>query len=172
MLTGAARFQFRTTKFKPSRPNPDEGTRAESDDAARQFAQGDGMAVKRTTWTLCPLCYVHHVEMKPVQLKEVTHSFITLSLAYRCTVSGCAISYTGNAGYFAGGVQEQRKQTGALRVSCPLDGQPMYLAAIHPEDAALRLWRCAKPNCPGHSTIEEFIIDPKDPFIQQLLRAN
>jgi hypothetical protein len=130
------------------------------------------MAVKRTAWTLCPLCYIHHVEMKPVRLKKVTHSFITLSLAYLCPVSGCAIRYTGNAGYFAGRVKEQGKQTGVLRVSCPMDGRPMYLAAVHPEHTALRLWRCAKPNCPGKNTIEEFIFDPKDPFLQQLLRAN
>lgn len=110
--------------------------------------------------------------MKPFQTKEVTHSFITLSLAYLCPVSGCVIRYTGTTGYFASGAKEQWKQTGALRVSCPLDGRPMYLAAVHPENSALRLWRCAKPNCAGEDTIEEFIFDPKDPFIQQLLRAN
>jgi hypothetical protein len=130
------------------------------------------MAVERTQRDLRPLCYMHRVEMKPFQMKEVTHPFITLSLAYLCPVSGCAIRYTGNAGYFAGGMKEQSKQTGALCVSCPLDGRPMYLAAVHPENTALRLWRCAKPNCPGENTIEEFIFDAKDPFIQQLLRAN
>jgi len=130
------------------------------------------MAIEGSTKALRPLCYMHHVEMKPVQLKEVTHSFITLSLEYLCPVSGCAIRYTGNAGYFAGEVKEQEKQTGVLRVSCPLDGRPMYLAAVHPEHTALRLWRCAKPTCPGENTIEEFVFDTKDPFIQQLLRAD
>lgn len=130
------------------------------------------MAVEKSTTALRPLCYMHHVEMKSFQLREVTHSFITLSLEYLCPVSGCAMRYAGNAGYFAGGVKEQGKQTGALRVNCPLDGRPMYLAAVHPENTAVRLWRCAKPNCPGEDTIEEFIIDSEDPFIQQLLRAN
>lgn len=130
------------------------------------------MAQERNITAPRPLCYLHHVEMKPVQVKEVTHCFITLSLMYLCPVSGCATRYTGHAGYFVGGVSEPTKQTRGLRVSCPLDGRPMYLAAAHPEHTRLRLWRCAKPDCPGEETIEEFIFDPKDPFLQQLLRAN
>jgi hypothetical protein len=130
------------------------------------------MAAKRTTETLRPLCYVHHVDMKPVQLTEVTHSFMTYSLAYVCPCSDCEIRYAIKTGYFAGESDDLDKRVGGIRVSCPLDGQPMYLAAIHPENATLRLWRCAKPHCPGHSTIEEFIIEPHDAFTPHHFRAN
>ena len=130
------------------------------------------MALERSSKALRPLCYTHNVEMKLIQLKEIVHSLATYSLVYLCPRSGCQIGYAGKTGYFAHGVEGHSRQTGALRVSCPLDGQPMFLAAVHRENTAVRLWRCAKPNCPGEDTIEEFVFDAKDPFIQQLLRAN
>jgi hypothetical protein len=160
------------TNLSLPRRNLQGGATAEFGKLARQFIQGDGMAVERTTKELRPLCYAHHVEMKPVQLERSTNSFTTYSLAYACPLSGCAIGYAGENGYFAEESNRQSKQTEVLRVGCPQDGLPMYLAAIHPEHTTLRLWRCAKTDCQGHRTIEEFIFEPNDPFLERYFRTN
>ena len=122
---------------------------------------------------LRPLCYEHYVAMKPVQLENGTHTFTTHSLAYACPLSGCFIFFSDNTGYFSvEGDEQQSKQTGVLRVTCPQDGLPMYLAEVHPQKKNLRLWRCGKPNCKGHRAIEEYIFDPHDASVQQYFRTN
>ena len=160
------------TNLSPPQRNPQGGTTAELGELARQFIQGDGMAIERTKKDPRPLCYVHHVAMKPVQLEKSSKSFTTCSLAYACPLSACVICYAGKTGYFAAEREEQSKPTGVLRVSCPQDGLPMYLAAVHPEHTTLRLWRCAKTDCQGHLTIEEFLFELNDPFLEQYLRTN
>ena len=39
------------------------------------------------------------------------------------------------------------------RVTCPRDGQPMYLAELNPEKRSFRPWRC--PQCDSSRTNEE-----------------
>jgi len=169
---GAPRTEPNSTKLSLPRRPLGGGTRAEVRTLARQFIQGDGMAVEKTRGDIRPLCYEHHVEMKPVQLEKSTSPFTTYSLAYACPLSGCVICYAGKTGYFAAEGNDESKRVGVLRVICPQDGRPMYLAEIHPQNTSLRLWRCGKPNCQGHLAIEEFIFEPNDPFIEQYLRTN
>jgi hypothetical protein len=154
------------------RRNCQGGARAEFRAFTRQLIQGDWIALQKTRRDLRPLCYEHHVEMKPVQLEKRTSPFTTYSLAYVCPLSGCVICYAPRTGYFAAEGGDQTKRAEVLHVNCPQDGQPMYLAEVHPQKTSLRLWRCGKANCQEHSTIEEFVLEPNDPFVQQYLRTN
>lgn len=130
------------------------------------------MAVEKTRRHLRPLCYAHHVPMKAVQLEKCTNSFNTYSLAYACPRSGCLIFYAAKTGYFRVEDGNPSDGTGVPRISCPQDGHLMYLADLHPEQASLRLWRCGNADCRGHSTIEEFIVEPNDPLVEQYFRTN
>jgi len=131
------------------------------------------MAIERIGWNIHPLCYEHYVAMKPVQLEKNTYAFTTHSFAYACPLSGCVIFFAENTGYFSvEGDEQQSRQTGVLRVTCPQDGLPMYLAEVHPQKKNLRLWRCGKSNCKGHRAIEEYIFDPQDAFVGQYFRTN
>ena len=170
--TTTSRSGTKMTNKSPRQRNPQGVATAEFGELARQFIQGDGMVVARTRKDLRPLCYAHHVEMKSVQLEKSTNSFTTYSLAYACPLSGCVICYAGETGYFVAESDEESKRTGVLRVGCPQDGLPMYLAAIHPENTTLRLWRCAKTDCQEHLTIQELIFEPNDPFLEQYFRTN
>jgi hypothetical protein len=168
----ADRAEPNVTNLILPRRNPKGGTRVEFRALARQFIQGESMAVKKTKRDLRPLCYKHHVEMKPIQLEKSTNPFTTYSLAFACPLSGCFICYACRTGYFGVEDGDQGKRAEAPQVSCPQDGQPMYLAEVHPQNRSLRLWRCGKANCQGHRTIEEFIFEPNDPFVEQYLRTN
>jgi hypothetical protein len=168
----ANRTRPNVTNLILPRCNPKGGKRAEFRALARQFIQGDGMEVEKTKRDPRPLCYEHHVEMKPVQLERSTHPFTTYSLVYACPVSRCAICYAGRTGYFAAEGGDQSKRAGVLQVSCPQDGQPMFLAEVHPQNTSLRLWKCGKTNCHGHRTIEEFVFEPNSPFVEQHFRKN
>jgi hypothetical protein len=119
-----------------------------------------------------PLCYEHHVAMRPVQLEKSTNAFTTHSLAFTCPLSGCFIWYASKSGYFAAEGADQSKRAEVLRVNCPQDGQLMYLAQIHPQRTSLHFWRCGEPNCQGHLAIEEYMFEPNDPFIEQYFRTN
>jgi hypothetical protein len=130
------------------------------------------MAVEKTRRHLHPLCYEHHVPMKPVQFEKRASSFITYSLAYACPHFGCFICYAGATGYFTIEDGNQSERAEVPQVSCPKDGHPMYLADLHPQKTSLRLWRCGNANCPGHATIEEFVVEPNDPLLEQYFRAN
>ena len=130
------------------------------------------MAAERIRNDLRPLCFEHHMEMKPVQLEKSTNGFTTHSLAYACPFSACTICYAGKTGYFAAESDDKSKRTGVLRLSCPQDGLPMYLASIHSENSALRLWRCAKTGCQGQRIIEEYVFEPDDAFLEPYFRTN
>jgi len=111
--------------------------------------------------------------MKPVRLEKNTYAFTTHSFTYACPLSDCVIFFAENTGYFSvEGDEQQSRQTGVLRVTCPQDGLPMYLAEVHPQKKNLRLWRCGKSNCKGHRAIEEYIFDPQDAFVEQYFRTN
>ena len=131
------------------------------------------MVIEKTGMHLHPLCYEHYVAMKPVQFEKRSNSFTTYSLAYACPLSGCVIFFSNTTGYFSiEGDEQQSKRTGVLRVTCPQDGLPMYLAEVHPQKKNLRLWRCGKPNCKGHRAIEEYIFEPQDVFVEQYFGTN
>ena len=168
----ADRTERNVTKLIPPRRNPKGGTKAEFRALARQFIQGDGMAVEKTKRDPRPLCYEHHVPMNAVQFEKSGGPFTTYSIAYACPVSRCDICYSARTGYIAAQVGDQSKRAEVLKVNCPQDGEPMYLAEVHPQNASLRLWRCGKADCQGHRTIEELILEPNDPLIEQYFRTN
>jgi hypothetical protein len=130
------------------------------------------MAAERIRSDLRPLCFEHHIEMKSVQLEKSANGFTTYSLAYACPFSGCTICYTGKTGYFAAESDQPSKRAGVLRLSCPHDGLPMYLASMHPDNSAWRLWLCAKTGCQGRRTIEEHVFEPEDAFAKEYFRTN
>ena len=98
--------------------------------------------------------------------------FTTYSLVYACPRSGCFICYASSTGYFTIDEGEQSKRAEVPQVSCPQDCQPMYLAEVHPQKTSLRLWKCGNAKCQGYRTIEEFVFEPDDPFVEQYFRMN
>ena len=130
------------------------------------------MAIEKTRRGLRPLCYEHYVAMQPVQLENSTHPFTTISLAYACPVFDCAIFYADKTGYFAVEGDDQNRRAEVLRVTCPQDGLPMYLAEVHPQKKNLRLWKCGESNCKGHRAIEEYAFEPQDAFAEQFFRTH
>jgi hypothetical protein len=130
------------------------------------------MALQKPREYLRPLCCQHHVLMKPVQLERSNNPFTTYSLAYACPRSGCFICYASSTGYFTIEESDQNKRAEVPQVSCPQDGQPMYLAEVHPQKTSLRLWKCGNTKCQGSRTIEEFVFEPDDPFVEQYFRMN
>ena len=103
------------------------------------------------------LCHEHHVEM------SVTESFPTMvgltaqTSAYGCPVADCPVYYTVSNGYFISANQEHAELDMMPRITCPRDGQPMYLAEINREKKAFRLWRC--PQCNSSWTNEENLVN-------------
>ena len=93
---------------------------------------------------LQPLCYEHHVLMRPVQILAKGEMYPAPTLAYACTESGCLIYFSSSTGYF---------MTPIPNVTCPHHSLPMYLAEVKPQDRSFRLWRC--PQCDATHTNEE-----------------
>jgi len=103
------------------------------------------MASVQTKREIHPLCYEHHNEMTPVQLRLKTRINGSKSPAYACREPSCLIRYTKPRGYFMppGGNQREEEITPCL--TCPHDGTPMYLAKVRRGERSFRLWRC--PEC-------------------------
>jgi hypothetical protein len=106
------------------------------------MAEGTGTAPSSTN--LQPLCYEHHVLMRPVQILLKGEMYPAPTLAYTCPEPGCLIHYSSPTGYF---------MTPMPDVTCPHHGLPMYLAEVKPQDRSFRLWRC--PQCDATHTNEE-----------------
>ena len=98
------------------------------------------------------LCHEHHIEMR---MTEVEGSQSTETPAYACPPD-CAVRYAASTGYFVASRHGQLERNMTLRVRCPRDGQPMYLAEINPEKTAFRLWRC--PQCDASRTSKEGLV--------------
>jgi len=92
------------------------------------------------------LCYQHHSEMLPRLLREPVEE-----LLYACREPACPVLYDSLHGYF---LDPKVAKTIELeitpRVSCPKDGQFMYLAEVMPQRRSFRLWKC--PQCNGRRT--------------------
>jgi hypothetical protein len=75
-------------------------------------------------------------------------------LLYACREPGCLVRYNTSGGYFIDTIDAKTiEQEMTPRLSCPNDGQPMYLAEVMPERRSFRLWKC--PECCGSRTNEE-----------------
>src|ERR1700740_1764486 len=97
------------------------------------------------------LCYQHHTEMLPRPLSDSAEAFV-----YACQEAGCQIRYVSSHGYIintkdAQAVEEEKTP----EVSCPNDGQPMYLAEVMPQRRSYRLWKC--PECNATRRNEETV---------------
>jgi hypothetical protein len=102
-----------------------------------------------TAKNLRVLCYQHHNEMLPRLLSESAEGVL-----YACREPGCLVRYDTSHGYFIDTKDaETIKQETTPRVSCPNDGQLMYLAEVIPQRSDFRLWKC--PECNGSRTNEE-----------------
>jgi len=93
---------------------------------------------------LQPLCYEHHVLMRPVRILIKGEMYPAPTLAYTCPEPSCLIHYSSPSGYF---------MTPMPDVTCPRDSLPMYLAEVKPQNRSFRLWRC--PQCDATHTNEE-----------------
>jgi hypothetical protein len=95
----------------------------------------------RTRKDLHVLCYQHHTEMLLRLVGQpAERSF------YACREPGCLVRYTDSDGYFVDTKEAKIiEQETTPRVTCPNDGQLMYLAAVTPEKRSFRLWKC--PQC-------------------------
>jgi len=97
------------------------------------------------------LCFQHHGEM----LAKTTEPVV-----YACQKPGCLVHYENTRGYFLDTTDPVTlKQEILPRVSCPTDGQPMYLAQVQPERRNFRLWKC--PKCGATLTNEESTVGRK-----------
>jgi len=87
------------------------------------------------------LCFQHHSEMVANPLSESAQGVL-----YACREPGCLVRYDSSRGYFIGGNSvETIEREITPRVTCSVDGQPMYLAEVMPERKSFRLWKC--PEC-------------------------
>ena len=83
-----------------------------------------------------PLCFEHHAEMK-LGLDGRSRLFF-------CDIPGCTISYTTSRGYLFSLSAIQSEVQALPNVTCVLDGNPMYLAEVKPQNQSFRLWKCAR----------------------------
>jgi hypothetical protein len=104
-----------------------------------------------------PHCYEHHVEMRMVEAFVESVGPQTHASAYACLQPDCGVHYAPQNGYFVLPKNVQAELDMTPRVTCPRDGQPMYLAETNPEKKAFRLWRC--PQCHSSRTNEEDLVN-------------
>jgi hypothetical protein len=117
---------------------------------------------RRTVWSgaprsgqLRPLCYEHHFRMQfsrfiatPDGPKRV-HGYI-------CPEPGCLVGYNRREGYFMMVPTRAYTERDIIpSVSCPRDGQLMYLAQTNPDNRSFRLWKC--PLCKMIRTNREIL---------------
>jgi len=103
------------------------------------------------------LCHEHHIEMRLTEVLITAESPPTQTPAYACPGPDCAVRYTPSKGYFIAAKQGQVERNMVPRVTCPRDGQRMYLSEINPERREFRLWRC--PQCDSTRTNEEGLVN-------------
>jgi hypothetical protein len=87
----------------------------------------------------------HHIEMRLTEVLITAESPPTQTPAYACP------------GYFIAAKHGQVERDMVPRVTCPHDGQRMYLSEINPERREFRLWRC--PQCDSTRTNEEGLVN-------------
>lgn len=117
------------------------------------------MDVAELRTDLHPLCYAHHIHMRPAQGLPNTVHFPGPTAVYACLEADCPIQYSRAIGYFTtpDGTQiEQGYSTPS--VTCPHHGLPMYLAEVKPEKRSFRLWKCPQAECTATRTNEDFLV--------------
>ncbi len=90
------------------------------------------------------LCHQHHIQMRMTGVLTPT--------AYACPEPDCGVRYSPSKGYFIAAERGQVELDMTPHVTCPHDGQPMYLTEVNPEKRHFRLWRC--PQCDSSRTNE------------------
>jgi len=90
------------------------------------------------------LCHEHHVNMRLSQIALMVEGDLRIIPAYACPHPDCFVCYAASHGYFIATKHGQMERDGTPRVTCPRDGQPMYLAGTNPKVSSFRLWRCPK----------------------------
>jgi len=98
---------------------------------------------------LQPLCHEHHVDMRSTQIARMIEGEPMPTPAYACPVPDCFVHYASSHGYYLAPQYGLMERHMTPRVTCPHDGQPMYLAKTNPEERSFRLWRC--PQCDATS---------------------
>lgn len=79
------------------------------------------------------LCHEHHIEMSLVEAFVERAGPQTHASAYACPQPDCGVHYAPQNGYFVLPKNGQAESDMTPRVTCPRDGQPMYLAETNPE---------------------------------------
>jgi len=106
---------------------------------------------------LCPLCHEHHREMRLHRSSLNPEGDGAQAIVYACTEPDCLGRYNTSAGYFILRQNRSKDEMDVLpKVTCILDGAPMYLAEINPEKRGFRLWTC--PKCGAKRTNEEGLV--------------
>ncbi len=101
------------------------------------------------------LCHEHHIEMRLTNVL-ITKGPPSQTSAYACPIPDCTVHYTASNGYFIDGNNGSVEGDLTPRVTCPREGQRMYLAETNPAKRAFRLWRC--PQCDSTRTNEEGLV--------------
>jgi hypothetical protein len=114
------------------------------------------MPVARPSKEFHPLCHEHHQEMRPARIDMMLDGKFMPTRTYACPVSDCLVHYAASRGYFLATEHGHMELDSTPRLTCPHDGQPMYLAEINPEVRSFRLWRC--PQCHARCTNKDNLI--------------
>jgi hypothetical protein len=100
-----------------------------------------------------PLCHEHHKEMMSARIDMMIEGKFMPTRTYACPVHNCLVHYAISRGYFIATERGHIELDGVPRLTCPHDGQPMYLAETNREVRSFRLWRC--PQCDARRTNED-----------------
>ena len=111
---------------------------------------GGTMPIAQPGKELHALCHEHHVDMGPSQIALMIEGELSVAPAYACPRPDCFVHYATSHGYFLATKYGQIERDSTPRVTCPRDGQPMYLARTNPEVSSFRLWTC--PQCDATRT--------------------
>ena len=103
------------------------------------------MTATQKRYEFQPLCYMHHVEMKPNETLPTTEKRSPQGITFACPKPDCLVHYNNSKGYFmltqntSGNWGEP--EPGPL-VRCERDRSPMFLSEFLPDRWSLRLWKC------------------------------
>jgi len=104
---------------------------------------------------LRPLCYEHHIRMQFSRFVTTPDGPKRVQ-GYLCPEPGCTVGYKRVEGYFMMIPTRAYTERDIIPcVSCPRDGQLMYLAQTNPYNRSFRLWKC--PLCKMSRTNREVL---------------
>jgi hypothetical protein len=115
------------------------------------------MPAAQSSKNVRPLCHEHLEEMRLHQSFLSANGDETQAMVYRCMEVGCLVQYDVTRGYFILTENGNGHEAGLVpKVTCPVDGAPMYLAETSEEKRDFRLWKC--PQCGARRTNEESLV--------------